>query len=114
MALATTSLSGDYSFSGLESGTYCVAIDALSPENALLLPGGWTFPAASGERPVAAYTLSLLGGDRASEINFGWDYQFLPVPEPVVTVLPSPTPTVTGVPPLPIVLPVAPSWNSEA
>ena len=106
LALATTNLRGEYSFAGLEAGTYCVSIDALSAENALLLPGEWTFPTVSGGRPVADYTLTLLDGDRASEINFGWDFQFLPVPEPIPTKSPVPVPTTT---PEPVIIQPTPS-----
>jgi inhibitor of cysteine peptidase len=68
---------GDYVFTNLDAGIYCVSIDPLAIENELLLPGGWTFP----ETDVGSSTVSLADGDLATGINFGWDYQFLPVPE---------------------------------
>ncbi|VAW43043.1 hypothetical protein MNBD_CHLOROFLEXI01-4111 [hydrothermal vent metagenome] len=73
----TTDADGDYVFTNLDAGTYCVSIDPLAIENELLLPGGWTFP----ETDVGNSTVTLADGDLVTGINFGWDYQFLPVPE---------------------------------
>ncbi len=71
----TTDLS--YSFVGLEAGTYCVAIDPLQEPNAAkLLPGSWTHP-ASVDGPIST-TISLKAGENKFDVNFGWDYQFLP------------------------------------
>ena len=92
LAAATSSMNGVYAFAGLDAGTYCVSIDALHAENALLLPGGWTFPSVSERSSVAAYTVTVVEGERRSGINFGWDYQSLPLPEPVPT---TPAPTAT-------------------
>ena len=74
---ATTDEDGDYVFTDLAAGTYCVSVDALDVENEQLLPGGWTFPDAD----VSNTTLTLTDGELITGINFGWDYQFLPVPE---------------------------------
>jgi hypothetical protein len=90
LASATTGLDGGYSFAGLDAGTYCVTVDASRAENGLLLPGGWTFPAVNASNGVAGHTVTLTEGERRTEVNFGWDYQFLPLPEPVPT---TPTPT---------------------
>lgn len=73
----STDADGDYVFTDLGAGTYCVFVDALADENELLLPGAWTFP----ETDIGSSTITLEDGDLVTGINFGWDYQFLPVPE---------------------------------
>ena len=78
LAVATTDATGVYAFAGLNEGTYCVSVDALKPENASLLPGSWTAPLVG----VPFYSLPLGEGEQKDELNFGWDYQLLPVPEP--------------------------------
>ncbi len=66
-----------YSFTGLNAGTYCVSIDPLQASNAsILLPGGWTYPFAA-DGPISA-TVTLKAGENKFNVNFGWDYQFLP------------------------------------
>ena len=66
-----------YSFTNLKPGTYCISIDPLSePSSAKLLPGNWTYPAfAAG--PIST-TVTLASGENKYDVNFGWDYQFLP------------------------------------
>jgi hypothetical protein len=76
IATATTDEDGDYVFTDLAAGSYCVSIDALDIENELLLPGAWTFPDADD----SSTSITLTDGDLVTGINFGWDYQFLPVP----------------------------------
>jgi len=69
---AVTDGTGRYSFGNLQAGTYCVSMNAASPQNApLLLPGDWTFPA----RGIWYHELTLSTGDNAYSVNFGWDYQ---------------------------------------
>ncbi len=77
IATATTDEDGDYVFTDLSAGDYCVSIDALDVANEQLLPGAWTFP----ENDVSSTAVTLEDGDLVTGINFGWDYQFLPVPE---------------------------------
>ena len=77
LATALTDRDGDYVFTDLSAGSYCVSVDALAVENELLLPGIWTHP----DTDVSSHTLTLEDGDLVTGINFGWDYQFLPVPE---------------------------------
>ena len=74
---ATTDEDGDYVFTDLSAGTYCVSVNVLDVENELLLPGGWTFP----DSEMLGTTVTLEDGDLVTGINFGWDYQFLPVPD---------------------------------
>lgn len=65
---------GEYQFSGLEGGTYCISVDALGAINStILIPGGWTQPPADG---LAATTIILEAGEEMADVNFGWDYQF--------------------------------------
>ncbi|WP_420644204.1 NBR1-Ig-like domain-containing protein [Candidatus Leptofilum sp.] len=77
IATATTDEDGDYVFTDLPAGTYCVSIDPLDVANEQLLPGGFTFP----DTEVNNASVTLTDGDLATGVNFGWDYQFLPVPE---------------------------------
>ena len=71
----TTDLS--YSFVGLNAGTYCVSIDPSQEPNApKLQPGSWTYP-ATGDGPIST-TISLKAGENKFDVNFGWDYRFLP------------------------------------
>ncbi len=77
IATATSDEDGDYVFTDLSAGTYCVSVDALADQNELLLPGAWTFP----ETDVSSHTVTLEDGDLVTGINFGWDFQFLPVPD---------------------------------
>lgn len=66
---------GNYSFTNLETGVYCVSIDADSEYNRpILIPGVWTYPPeADGQR-----TVKFTAGQKISDMNFGWDYQFAP------------------------------------
>jgi hypothetical protein len=80
IAMAFTMEDGSYVFSELAAGTYCISVDPLDPTNeTILIPGGWTYP---GEEGTA--TITVGAGEAVSDVNFGWDYQFLPSPEPVL------------------------------
>jgi hypothetical protein len=75
----TTTVATDlsYSFSGLGAGTYCVSIDpSQEPNPAVLLPGKWTYPAVI--YGTASTTIVLKEGENKFDVNFGWDYEFLP------------------------------------
>jgi hypothetical protein len=75
LATATTGADGSYTFTDLTPGTYCVAVDPLEEPNAsILLPGDWTAPAV-GEGSI---TVTLGPGMQRTDVDFGWDYQFLP------------------------------------
>jgi inhibitor of cysteine peptidase len=72
---------GVYRFTGLEAGTYCVSVDALSNANSsLLIPGDWTAPESDAGVGLTYATVAVDEDQTAEEINFGWDYQFLPLP----------------------------------
>lgn len=64
-----------YSFTGLPAGTYCVSINAVE-EQSVLLPGLWTYPEVADGTIETAVTLQ--DGQNVFDVNFGWDYQFLP------------------------------------
>ncbi len=98
LASTVTGIDGSFAFRDLSPGTYCVSIDPLEGQNVTtLVPGDWTAPAESVG--VARMTVTLQAEEDRRDLNFGWDYQFLPVPPQVAT----PTPTV--VPPTPTATP---------
>lgn len=75
----STDSSGLYSFQDLADATYCVVVNALeTPNDSILIPGNWTYPVRDAEPAEAEVTISSSAD--LSEINFGWDYQFLPAP----------------------------------
>jgi hypothetical protein len=59
-------------------GTYCISIDAIAPpSDSALIPGGWSFPNGL-DGSLANWEVTLGEGEHLEDINFGWDYQFLP------------------------------------
>lgn len=75
LATALTGADGSYQFDGLAAGTYCVSIDASSPENSnVMLPGGWTFPAASSSGPTGQQAITLADAAVIDGVNFGWEF----------------------------------------
>ncbi|MCI0399087.1 MAG: hypothetical protein L0332_19080 [Chloroflexi bacterium] len=78
LAVTVTDGDGFYLFGGLKAGAYCVMIDPAQEQNAsLLVPGQWTY----SPDPGGWANLTLIPGENKADVNFGWDYQFLPVPE---------------------------------
>lgn len=78
VADVTTDANGIYTFDNLEPGTYCVTVDALTGGNeSILIPGDWTAPEGDGSG-IATATVDVSAGGLSSDIDFGWDYQFLP------------------------------------
>ncbi len=74
-----TDINGEYSFPFLFAGTYCITVDALSPPNdTILIPGSWTAPVRDASPAEAEITLAA--NEDLGDVNFGWDYQFLPAP----------------------------------
>lgn len=75
---AETDEDGDFVFVDLPAGTYCVSIDTDDPRNSTFQEEGvWTFPAGSD----GAVSITLADGEINTDVNFGWDYAFLPAPE---------------------------------
>jgi len=70
-----TSVDGTYQFEDLQTGFYCVSIEAESgPNAAILAPGYWTHPTFNPDRSSANTTVSI-GPDQTQTANFGWSYQ---------------------------------------
>jgi hypothetical protein len=70
-ATTTTASDGTYIFENVLPGTYCVSINPLNATNSsILIPGGWTYPGASGEHTVVIGHAEDIFG-----ISFGWDFQ---------------------------------------
>jgi hypothetical protein len=75
---AVTNASGNYNFGHLADGTYCISASSLADGNGeVLIPGGWSYPAAS--ESIVKQEIVVAGGT-APDANFGWDWQFLPEP----------------------------------
>ncbi len=92
LASVFTTPDGAFSFEQLPDGMYCLSIDPLAnPNSGILIPGGWTLP----EGEVAGQIVEISGGSAVTQVNFGWDYQFLPDPADVPTLEPSVNPTAT-------------------
>ncbi|MEE8355737.1 MAG: hypothetical protein V3R33_00370, partial [Anaerolineales bacterium] len=70
-------INGEYSLPGVTAGTWCVSVDALTPPNdTILIPGNWTYPVRDAS---PAESEEILGpSEDLIDVNFGWDYQFLP------------------------------------
>ncbi|NOZ49623.1 MAG: hypothetical protein GXP37_06170 [Chloroflexi bacterium] len=73
MATTVADAGGNYEFSKLLPGEYCVSIDPTSDHNQpIFLPGAWSSP-GDGQ-----HSLSIGPGEARKEVDFGWDYQFAP------------------------------------
>lgn len=78
-ATVYTEANGEYTIPGVEAGTYCVWIYTPSPPNdVILIPGNWTYP----DRNAFAVEVDVSPGvaEDVTDVNFGWDYEFLPEP----------------------------------
>lgn len=79
--VATTDESGSYRFENVTADTYCVFLDTADEENATILEEGiLTFPLSNGVGTNST-TITLEEGAALKDINFGYDYRFLPVPD---------------------------------
>jgi hypothetical protein len=86
---------GSFALTNRPSGKYCLSVRATSSENApKLLPGLWTAPVV-GIDP-AAVDIELNVEHPSADIDFGWDYQFLPEAKSTATP-PPPSPTATPI-----------------
>ena len=97
-ASVLTDANGQYIFDDLTSfGNYCVAVNpGISPNDSILIPGEWTYPDLTTPDGVAYHTFGGIEADvHVDIIDFGWDYQFLPVAgEP--TIVPSIVPSLVA------------------
>ncbi len=67
----TSNLGGGYVFTNLAPGTYCVTVDASTPENISLLSSGtWIYPVDS----TGGATITLQSGQNLTDISFGWQF----------------------------------------
>ncbi|RLD08476.1 MAG: hypothetical protein DRI65_02080 [Chloroflexota bacterium] len=74
-----TEANGEYTIPGLEAGTYCVWIYTPSPPNdSILIPGNWTYPVRNAYSVEVDVSPGV--GEDVTDVNFGWDYEFLPEP----------------------------------
>jgi len=77
----TTDSDGLYSFTGLVPGPYCVLLDTASEENTLALEEGvLTYPETEGAT-AASTAVELADGAERSDVDFGYDFRFLPLPD---------------------------------
>ena len=74
-----TDVNGDYIFPGLTNANWCVYVDAHVSQNvSILIPGNWTYPVRNASPAEAEVVLG--SSEDMVDINFGWDYEFLPEP----------------------------------
>jgi hypothetical protein len=74
LATTVTDVNGQYAFTGLTAGTYCVSFNALTDGNdSILIPGGLTSPTVGGTPRV---TVTLLISQNMTGVAFGWMWQF--------------------------------------
>lgn len=78
--VATTDESGAYRFASTTPGTYCVFLDTADETNiAILEEGILTFPVSNGVG-TNSVTVTLDEGAAPADIDFGYDFKFLPLP----------------------------------
>jgi hypothetical protein len=76
-----TDESGAFRFEDISPDTYCVFLDPTDEANVEPLGEGvLTFPVSNGV-VTNSITVTLDEGNALSDVNFGFDFQFLPVPE---------------------------------
>lgn len=78
---ALTDESGVYRFEDITPDTYCVFLDTTTEANAAILEEGViTFPTNNGVA-TNSITVTLEEGASLDDVNFGYDFRFLPVAE---------------------------------
>lgn len=78
-AVVYTDANGEYTIPGLTDGSWCVHVDALTtPNDTILIPGNWTYPVRNASPAESEVVLGV--AEDIVDIDFGWDYQFLPEP----------------------------------
>jgi hypothetical protein len=68
-----TNASGNYLFSGLAAGTYCVMVNSRQSSVAFPKPGVWSRPSGRSSYYLASYTVRLAAGKSRGSLYFGWD-----------------------------------------
>jgi hypothetical protein len=68
----TTNALGEYKFSGLANGTYCVTVNSRQSNTAFPKPGVWTRPSGRSPWYIASYTVRIWGASRGY-LYFAWD-----------------------------------------
>ena len=68
-----TNASGNYSFTGLAAGTYCVMVNSRQSSVAFPRPGVWSRPSGRSSYYLASYTVYLAPGKSRGSLYFGWD-----------------------------------------
>jgi hypothetical protein len=93
IAVAITGTQGEYHFSNLEPGVYCVAVNNVATHSAALEPGMWTYPKTDGGLGVGWFTVYVRNDEDVRGVNFGWGTYLQAVtisPEPTGTPVPEP------------------------
>lgn len=79
-ATTKTNPQGEYTFSSLAAGQYCVSVNAESLNNGpILIPGEWSAP----QGDAVQFEVVLEAGEDKRGLFFGWDFELLPEPEEV-------------------------------
>ncbi|MEZ4517593.1 MAG: NBR1-Ig-like domain-containing protein [Chloroflexota bacterium] len=79
--VALTDDAGRYRFDDLEPGQFCVVVDVAEGQNVTVLEEGeLTFPTSNGV-VTNSVTVNLEAGVSQEDVNFGYDFAFLPVPD---------------------------------
>ncbi len=75
--MVATGHDGRFNFYELQPGTYCVSIDSYeSTNNALLVPGTWTYPLDAVHQLLAGQTITVNAGQDVNNVNFGWWFKY--------------------------------------
>jgi hypothetical protein len=68
----TTDSNGQYSFSGLPAGTYCITVNSRQSNTKFPKPGVWSRPSGMSPWYIASYTVNLTTRTTWGGLNFGW------------------------------------------